>query len=190
MVPTSDLTDRKSGRSLAITKNDAAQYPAAPAKRPPGKPVRLPLHTNYLRKITAGSSGSSMISHIFRKIIRIPLTNACTSLDERGAPPGPRLQKACDGGFPTIPSGSIQAPKPVFAGVLSIRAGRSLKAIDGPVALCTTTKINPCSSIPPPASANRINQTFCKEFSAFDVFFPAMQQMGRTHRLMIVTLKK
>jgi hypothetical protein len=79
MVPTFDLTDRKSGRSLAIAKNDAAQNQQILQK----SPLRRPLHTNYLRRITAGGSGSSMISHIFRKIIRIPLTIACTTLDER-----------------------------------------------------------------------------------------------------------
>ena len=51
-------------------------------------PVRLPLHTNYLRKITDGGSASSMITRIFRKIIRIPLTIACTSRDKRQAPIG------------------------------------------------------------------------------------------------------
>ena len=79
MVPIFDLTDRKSERSLTIVKNDAAKR--SPAARPAA--IASMLHTNYLRKITADSLASSVITHIFRKIVRIPLTMACTTLDER-----------------------------------------------------------------------------------------------------------
>jgi fructosamine-3-kinase len=79
MVPTFDLTDRKSERSLSIVKNDAPKRSSSAQSAA----IASMLHTNHLRKITAGSLASSVITRIFRKIVRVPLTIACTTLDER-----------------------------------------------------------------------------------------------------------
>ena len=112
MVPIFDLTDRKSERSLAIVKNDATQRSssALPAA------IASMLHTNYLRKITAGSLASSVITHIFRKIVRIPLTMACTMLDERQVHVPERVRQTRPlGTFGLFPGSGL----PVCAGPLN-----------------------------------------------------------------------
>ena len=66
-----------------------------------------------------------MITRIFRKIIRVPLTIACTSLDKRqelmGAPTPPGLKQRPPQQY--LP-GSFPAPMPASAQFLSTRTSR------------------------------------------------------------------